>query len=149
MTPVVDDLFRNRIFCICTPENEGGQMFRNILVFVGGDIGAVFRYVLSGWVYRVVGTDFPYGTLAVNVIGCFVIGLFLSMAEDRFLISPSFRIFFAVGVIGGFTTFSTFSFETVGLLRDGAIAIGLLNVVVSIVVGLAATWVGTLAGRLI
>ena len=124
-------------------------MFRNILVIIGGGIGAFFRYLLSGWIYKVLGTDFPYGTLAVNVIGCFVIGLFLTMAEDRFLISPSFRIFFAVGVLGGFTTFSTFSFETVGLLKDGAIAIGLLNVGVSIVVGLTATWVGMLAGRII
>ena len=124
-------------------------MFRNILVIIGGGIGAFFRYLLSGWIYKVLVTDFPYGTLAVNVIGCFVIGLFLTMAEDRFLISPSFRIFFAVGVLGGFTTFSTFSFETVGLLKDGAIAIGLLNVGVSIVVGLTATWVGTLAGRII
>jgi CrcB protein len=124
-------------------------MFRNILVIIGGGIGAFFRYLLSGWIYKVLGTDFPYGTLAVNVIGCLVIGLFLTMAEDRFLISPSFRIFFAVGVLGGFTTFSTFSFETVGLLKDGAIAIGLLNVGVSIVVGLTATWVGMLAGRII
>ena len=124
-------------------------MFRNILVIIGGGIGAFFRYLLSGWVYKVLGTDFPYGTLAVNVIGCFVIGIFLTMAEDRFLISPNFRIFFAVGVLGGFTTFSTFSFETVGLLKDGAVAIGLLNVAVSIVVGLTATWVGTLAGRII
>ena len=124
-------------------------MFRNILVIIGGGIGAFFRYLLSGWVYKVLGTDFPYGTLAVNVIGCFVIGIFLTMAEDRFLISPNFRIFFAVGVLGGFTTFSTFSFETVGLLKDGAVAIGLLNVAASIVVGLTATWVGTLAGRII
>jgi CrcB protein len=124
-------------------------MFKSLLVFIGGGTGAVFRYLLSGWVYRVMGTDFPYGTLAVNIIGCFVIGLFLTMAEDRFLISPSFRIFFAVGVLGGFTTFSTFSFETVGLLKDGAFTIGLLNVMVSITVGLTATWVGTLAGKII
>ena len=124
-------------------------MYRSMLVFIGGGIGAVFRYLLAGWVYKVVGTDFPYGTLAVNVIGCFVIGLFLTMAEDRFLISPDFRIFFAVGILGGFTTFSTFSFETVELLRDGALAIGLLNVAVSVVVGLTATWVGMLAGRII
>lgn len=124
-------------------------MYKGILVFIGGGIGSVFRYLLSGWVYKILGTDFPYGTFAVNVIGCFVIGLFLTMAEDRFLISPSFRIFFAVGLLGGFTTFSTFSFETVGLLKDGAIAFGLLNVAVSIVVGLTATWVGTLAGRII
>ena len=108
-----------------------------------------FRYLIPGWVYKVLGTNFPYGTLAVNVIGCFVIDLFVTMAEDRFLISPDFKIFFAVGVLGGFTTFSTFSFETVGLPKDGAITIGLLNVAVSIVVGLTATWVGMLAGRII
>lgn len=124
-------------------------MFKNILVIIGGGTGAFFRYLLSGWIYKVLGADFPYGTLAVNVIGCFVIGLFLTMADDRFLISPAFRIFFAVGVLGGFTTFSTFSFETVGLLKDGATTIGLLNVGVSIVVGLTATWIGMLAGRII
>jgi fluoride exporter len=147
MTPVVDDFFRDRIFFVHLYGR--GEMFRNMLVFAGGGIGAVFRYLLSGWVYKVVGTDFPYGTLAVNVIGCFVIGLFLTMGEDRFLISPSFRIFFAVGILGGFTTFSTFNFETLQLLREGAVAYGVLNVAASIIVGLAATWVGTLAGRLI
>lgn len=124
-------------------------MFRSFLVFIGGGIGAVFRYLLSGWVYKIIGTDFPYGTLAVNVIGCFVIGLFLTMAEDKFLISPSFRIFFAIGILGGFTTFSTFSFETIELLKDGAFAIGLLNITASIVIGLTATWVGTIVGRII
>ncbi len=124
-------------------------MFRNILVIIGGGIGALFRYQLSGWIYKLLGAEFPYGTLAVNLIGCFVIGLFLTIAEDRFLISPSFRIFFAVGVLGGFTTFSTFSFETVELLKGGAVAMGLLNAIVSVVFGLAAAWVGMIVGRII
>lgn len=124
-------------------------MFRGFLVFVGGGIGSVFRYLLAGWIYKIIGTDFPYGTLVVNVIGCFVIGFFMTMAEDRFLISPSFRIFFAVGLLGGFTTFSTFNFETLELLKDGAFAMGLLNIGASIMLGLAAAWIGALIGRII
>ena len=124
-------------------------MFRSFLVFIGGGIGAVFRYLLAGWIYKVIGSDFPYGTLAVNVVGCFVIGLFLTMAEDRFLISPSVRTFVAVGIIGGFTTFSTFNFETLELLKDGAISLALLNVGASVIVGLSATWVGAIIGRII
>ncbi|MFZ1081308.1 MAG: fluoride efflux transporter CrcB [Candidatus Kryptoniota bacterium] len=124
-------------------------MFRSFLVFIGGGIGAVFRYLLAGWIYRVIGTDFPYGTLVVNVLGCFVIGLFLMMAENRFLISPSVRTFIAVGIIGGFTTFSTFNFETLELLKNGTFALGLLNIGASIVLGLSATWVGAIIGRII
>ena len=129
--------------------NERKVMFRNIVVFIGGGIGAVFRYLLAGWIYKIIGTDFPYGTLVVNVIGCFLIGLFLTIAEDRFLINPSLRIFVAVGIIGGFTTFSTFNFETIELLRDGAFALGMMNVVASIVLGLSATWVGSILGKII
>ncbi len=124
-------------------------MFRILLVFVGGGIGAVCRYLLAGWIYKVIGSDFPYGTLVVNVLGCFVIGLFLTMAEGRFLISPSVRTFVAVGIIGGFTTFSTFNFETLELLKDGAIGFALLNVGASVGIGLSATWIGAIAGRVI
>ena len=112
-------------------------------------MGAMFRYLLAGWIYRVIGSDFPYGTLVVNILGCFVIGLFLTMAEDRFLISPSVRTFVAVGVIGGFTTFSTFNFETLELLKDGAISLALLNIGASVGIGLSATWVGAIIGRII
>jgi CrcB protein len=124
-------------------------VFRSLLVFIGGGMGAMFRYLLAGWIYRVIGSDFPYGTLVVNILGCFVIGLFLTMAEDRFLISPSVRTFVAVGVIGGFTTFSTFNFETLELLKDGAISLALLNIGASVGIGLSATWVGAIIGRII
>ena len=124
-------------------------MSKSLLVFIGGGIGAVFRYFLAGWIYKVVGSDFPYGTLVVNVLGCFVIGLFLTMAEDRFLVSPSVRTFVAVGIIGGFTTFSTFNFETLELLRDGAISLAVLNVGASVGIGLSATWAGAIIGRII
>ncbi len=126
-----------------------GEMFKSFLVFMGGGVGAVFRYLLAGWTYRVIGSDFPYGTLAVNILGCFVIGLFLTVAEGRFLVSPSVRVFVAVGIIGGFTTFSTLNFETLELLRDGAFALALLNIGASIVVGLSATWAGAIVGGII
>ncbi len=124
-------------------------MFKAFLVFIGGGIGAVFRYLLAGWIYRLMGTDFPYGTLVVNLTGCFIIGFFMTIAEDRFLISSSFRIFVAVGIIGGFTTFSTFNFETLELLKDGAVMLALLNVGASVILGLSATWIGALIGRVI
>jgi len=124
-------------------------MIKSFLVFVGGGIGSVFRYLLAGWIYEIVGTDFPYGTLVVNVIGCFVIGLFMTMAEERFLINPSVRIFIAVGLLGGFTTFSTFNFETLELLKENAFILASLNIGASIIIGLLATWIGSIIGRII
>ncbi len=124
-------------------------MFKIFLVFIGGGIGSVSRYSLSGLVYKIEGSGFPYGTFAVNIIGSFLIGLFLTMSQDRFLISPQFRVFVAIGIIGGFTTFSTFSFETVELLKDGSFTLGLLNIAVTVLLGLTATWAGTLFGKII
>jgi len=116
---------------------------------MGGGIGSVFRYLMSGWVYSLLGPGFPYGTFAVNIFGSFVIGLFLTIAEDRFLISPDMRAFVAIGIIGGFTTFSTFTYETMALLKDGSLLVGALNVIVSIMVALFAVWAGSLIGKLI
>ena len=78
-----------------------------------------------------------------------IIGLFLTMSQDRFLINPQLRVFVAIGIIGGFTTFSTFSFETVELLKDGSFTLGLLNIAVTVLLGLTATWAGTLFGNII
>lgn len=99
--------------------------------------------------YALFGADFPYGTFAVNIIGSFVIALFLTAAEDRFLVSPDMRAFVAIGVIGGFTTFSTFTYETLGLFRDGSFFLGATNIVASIAVALFAAWLGILIGKLI
>lgn len=120
-----------------------------ILVGLGGMIGAMSRYGLSGWVSDLTSGRFPYGTLAVNVIGSFIIGFFLTLALERFSWAPEWRIFFAVGVLGGFTTFSAFSYETVTLLRDGVYLIAAANMGASLFGCLAATFSGVMLAKLI
>lgn len=120
-----------------------------ILVFFGGGLGAAARYLLQGVFYRVAGTDVPYGTVLVNVVGCFLIGLIMAGSGSRFLLSPSLRIFLTIGILGGFTTFSSFSYETIALLRDDEIFLASLNVVVSIVSCLGATFLGTIIGKMV
>ena len=90
-----------------------------LLVFAGGGIGAALRYWLSGVVHERFGSAFPYGTLAVNILGCFVIGIVMASMQERFLAHPSLRVFLAIGILGGFTTFSSFSYETIAMLKDG------------------------------
>lgn len=118
-----------------------------ILVGGGGMIGAVARYALSGWISNATEGRFPYGTLAVNLIGSFIIGFFLTLALDRFAWSPEIRIFLTVGFLGAFTTFSTFSYETVELLREGVYAIAAVNMGASLFGCLAATFVGVMLAR--
>jgi fluoride exporter len=122
-------------------------MVKYILIFAGGGLGAALRYWLQGVVYTRTGAAFPYGTLVVNGLGCFVIGLLMVALEERFLAVPSLRLFLTIGILGGFTTFSTFSYETLALLRDGEFLMGLANVGFSILGCLAATWVGMQLGR--
>ena len=119
-----------------------------VLVFVGGGIGATARYGLQGVVYRVSGAEFPYGTLVVNVLGSFLIGVLMTSFEERFMVNPSLRVLLTIGILGGFTTFSSFSFETMALLRDGSYGLGLMNVAFSVVICLGATWVGMIIGKL-
>ncbi len=124
-------------------------MLKTLFVFIGGGIGSVLRYLMSGWVYSLWGSNFPYGTLSVNIVGSFIIGFFLTLAEDKFLVTPDIRVFVAIGIVGGFTTFSTFSFETFKLLKNGSFLIGGLNIVVSITIGLIAVWLGSILAALI
>ncbi len=120
-----------------------------VLVFIGGGIGAVMRYWLSAFVPRHVESVFPYGILLVNVIGCFLIGVLMSWSEERFVIDPAIRIFLAIGILGGFTTFSTFSYETIALLRDAEYLLAGSYVAGSVIFGLSATYVGAVLGKLI
>ncbi|MCX6133436.1 MAG: fluoride efflux transporter CrcB [Ignavibacteriales bacterium] len=119
-----------------------------LLVFAGGGIGAVTRYWLSGLIHQRFGTEFPSGTLMVNIIGCFLIGVLMSMLEDRFVVYPSLRIFLTIGILGGFTTFSSFSFETVALLRDGEVFYASANVLLSVGTCLGGTWLGYSLGKI-
>ncbi len=119
-----------------------------VVVFLGGGIGSALRYWLSGSVYRFVKPTFPYGTLVVNVGGCFLIGFLMAVFEERFVVQPLLRLFLTIGILGGFTTFSTFSFETIELLREGSMASALLNIGVSLGGCLTATLLGNILGRL-
>jgi CrcB protein len=120
-----------------------------LVVFLGGGIGAASRYWLSGSIARSSGSAFPFGTVVVNVIGCFLIGFLMTSFEDRFLVSPSLRLFLTIGILGGFTTFSTFSFETIAMMKDAEFFYAALNITVSVVTCLTATYAGTVLGKYI
>jgi CrcB protein len=118
-----------------------------MLVFLGGGIGAATRYWLSGLVHGRLGSAFPYGTLVVNILGCFVIGLIMGSMQERFVSTPPLRLFLTIGILGGFTTFSSFSYETIAMLKDGEFAYASLNVFLSVLCCLAGTWAGLIAGK--
>jgi CrcB protein len=114
-----------------------------LLVGTGGFVGSIARYLASGLVHRVApGFTFPWGTLAVNVAGCFLIGLVAGLAQTKQLLSSDTRLFIMIGVLGGFTTFSTFGYETFALMRDGESVRAAANVLLQVFAGLAAVWVG-------
>jgi CrcB protein len=119
-------------------------MFLNaLLVGSGGFVGALLRYGLSGLVHRQVPlSTFPYGTLAVNLVGCLAIGVFVGLVESRQLFGPEVRTFALIGLLGGFTTFSTFGFETFALVRDGENLRAAANVGLQVVLGLGLVWLG-------
>lgn len=112
-----------------------------IAIGVGGAIGAVLRFVISGIAYNVLGQNFPWGTLVVNMIGCFLIGLFSQLFEE-IAISPNLRVLVLVGGLGAFTTFSTYALENVNLLRDGQFGIAFLDILASTALGLIFVFLG-------
>jgi CrcB protein len=123
-------------------------MLRILLVGLGGFAGAIARYGLGGWVHRSTGSvAFPYGTLVVNVLGCLCIGAISGIAESRGVFGPETRVFLLIGLLGGFTTFSSFGYETLQLLRDGQSVYGLVNVLANVLLGLAAVWFGWALAR--
>jgi CrcB protein len=118
-------------------------MLNILFVGVGGFIGSIGRYLLSGAVYQMFpNLHFPIGTTVVNILGCFLIGITTALVEVRNLLSPEVRVFLMIGMLGGFTTFSTFGYETIALLRDGAFLTGLANVLIQVIVGVSAVWLG-------
>ena len=118
-----------------------------IFIAMGGAIGAVLRYGASLGVYSFMGRGFPYGTLFVNVTGSLLMGLLGVMMLERFNIGPEWRAAVLVGVLGSFTTFSTFSIETLNLLEQGDVMRAVTNIVLSVLVCLIAVWFGVLIGR--
>jgi fluoride exporter len=119
-----------------------------LLVALGGAIGAGGRYALGGWLHAQLGAGFPWGTFAVNVLGSLAIGVVLGLAQGGNL-SPGASVFLAVGVLGGFTTFSSFSYETMQLLSAGQTGASLLNVFGQFAASLAAVYAGLAVARLL
>jgi CrcB protein len=122
---------------------------RYLLVGLGGFLGANARYLIGGWVAERFGTTFPYSTLVINVTGSLLLGFFLTLTTERFVADPGWRLFFAIGFLGAYTTFSTFSFESVALLQERAWWLALANVFGSTLLGLAAVLLGIALARLL
>jgi fluoride exporter len=112
------------------------------LLFAGGGVGSMLRYAVGLWVEARVGPGFPWGTFAVNVSGCFLIGVIATLADEHAWITPAARLALVTGVLGGFTTFSTFGLETWELVEDGHALLALANAAASLGVGIAAVVLG-------
>jgi fluoride exporter len=117
-------------------------MQKTILIGLAGFAGTVLRYWLSGLVAKNYGETFPWGTMIVNLIGCLMAGALFYLSEERFLINPTLRMVILIGLLGGFTTFSSYGLQTFTLLREGEIALAALNVTASNVAGLLMVWLG-------
>jgi CrcB protein len=125
-------------------------MLRVFMVGAGGFLGAVLRYLVGGWVHNVLDNAwFPYGTLVVNVAGCLLIGFLAGLAENRFVFGAETRLFLFIGILGGFTTFSSFAYETLSLARDAQNLAAAINVLAQVSLGLAGVWIGNTLGRLV
>ena len=122
-------------------------MTRLLWVCLGSAFGGGARYLLGGWIQRSLGSTFPFGTLAVNVIGSFLLGILMQVGVTRNLFSPTLRLALTTGVMGGFTTYSTFNYETVQSLEEGAWAAGIVNIGVTVGACLLAGFLGLAGGR--
>jgi len=124
-------------------------MLNYVYIGIGAAIGGTLRYWLSNNTYKILPVNFPYGTLLVNVLGSFILGMIMFYFNDKELLNPQFRLFLSVGFCGGFTTFSTFSLETMNLFRDAQYSIGILNIVVNVLLCLIGIYIAYLISKLI
>jgi len=122
-------------------------LIRYLLVLIGGGTGAMARYAAGSAIMTRFGGTFPLGTLVINVTGSFLIGFLMTMLTERFKLDPNWRLLLVVGFLGGYTTFSSFEWETYSTLGDGARWMGALNVVSSVMLGYAAVWLGAILAR--
>ncbi|EKD41683.1 MAG: CrcB protein [uncultured bacterium] len=122
-------------------------MNKFILICLGSAAGGGARYLLSGWVLALLGTSFPYGTLTVNIIGSFLIGIIMHLGLTTEMMSPMTRVVLTTGVLGGFTTYSSFNYETVQYLQEGEIIRGVLNILIMVFSCLAAGFMGLILAK--
>jgi len=122
---------------------------RFLLVCLGGAIGTAARYLTALWVPTILGTAFPYGTLIVNTVGSFLIAFIMQAGSSTEIFSPTVRVMLTTGVMGGFTTYSTFNYETSEYLREGAWLMATANVFLTVAICLAAGFAGLALARLI
>src|ERR1043165_1628364 len=123
-------------------------MTKTILIGIAGLAGTLLRYWLSGFVTRQSGETFPWGTLVVNIFGCLLAGAVFYLAEERALFNPTVHPVILIGLLGGFTTFSSYGLQTFTLLRDGAFGLATLNLVISNVLGVLMVWAGYSLARI-
>ncbi|HEU4401302.1 MAG TPA: fluoride efflux transporter CrcB [Candidatus Polarisedimenticolia bacterium] len=125
-------------------------MLKTLLVGIGGFLGATGRYLLGGWLNRALPwPSFPYETLVINTTGCLAIGFLGGLADERGALSAEARVFLLIGLLGGYTTFSTFGYETLQLLRDGEVGPAFANTILQVTLGLGGVWAGNVASRMI
>jgi len=117
------------------------------VVGVGGFVGSIARFGLAAYIGQRMGTRFPYGTFLVNASGSFLIGLVMTVLTEKTHLGPNWRYLIPIGFIGGYTTFSTFEYETLRAIQDGQFAMGTLNVVLSVLVGFVMVWTGAMVGK--
>jgi CrcB protein len=123
------------------------QVMTILLVGTGAFLGANCRYLVGGWAASAFGPTFPYGTLIINASGSFLIGLFLTLISERFVAAPGLRLFFAIGFLGGYTTFSSFTFESLALIEARSYLLAAANVFGSVILGMIAVVAGVFIGR--
>ena len=124
-------------------------MLKYLMVGIGGTLGSIVRFWVGNYIGSRWSVRFPYGTMVINITGSFLIGVSLAVLEAKAHWSPYWRYLVPIGFLGGYTTFSNFEYDTLRTMQDGQIALGLLYVTVSLVVGFAAVWGGVIAGRAI
>ena len=125
------------------------DLLKYLLVGIGGCLGSILRFWLGSYIGGKMGARFPYGTLVINITGSFLIGLIFALLTVRTNWSPNWRYLIPIGFIGGYTTFSSFEYETLRMIQDGQIGLGLLYVATSVVIGFVAVWGGMVAGSAI
>lgn len=126
-----------------------GKPMKLLVIGIGGFLGAISRYELSQFIGSRFGTDFPLGTFVINISGAFILAFFMTLILNKFDIDPLWRLFFATGFLGAYTTFSTLEYETLSLTLDGQLWMAALNLFGSCIAGYIAVWLGNLTAKLI